>query len=166
MSGRSEAGSLYGRRSGGYTRLSAPGCRFRPLALSFQQVPRPAAAGYSRSNREQPILRSTAVFLAGSRSGNLQQPCSTRAGVTCHPSCRCFSSVALRDADSCAARVPAIRYPLGSFATCALRQSRTAKPAINFRSRLFPGRLLIATPLRFLLAKEPPSAASNNGFQN
>jgi hypothetical protein len=88
-SGRSEAESLYGRRSGGYTRVSAPGCRFQTLALCFQQVPRAPAAGYSRSNREQPILRSTTVFLAGSRRGNLQQLCSTRAGVTCHPSSRC-----------------------------------------------------------------------------
>ncbi len=37
--------------------MSAPGCRFRPLALCFQQVPRVAAAGYSRSNREQSISR-------------------------------------------------------------------------------------------------------------
>jgi hypothetical protein len=84
-SGRSEAESLYGRRSGGYTRVSAPGCRFRPLALCFQQVPRVAAAGYSRSNREQPISQATFAFLAGYRRSNLQQPCSTRAGVTCHP---------------------------------------------------------------------------------
>ncbi len=102
-SGRSEAESLYGRRSGGYTRVSAPGCWFRPLALCFQQVPRVAATGYSRSNREQPISRATSAFLAGYRRSNLRQPCSTRAGVTCHPSCRCFSSVALRDAGSCAA---------------------------------------------------------------
>ena len=88
-SGRSEAESLYGRRSGGYTRVSAPGCRFRPLALCFQQVPRVAATGYSRSNREQPISRSTAALLTGSRRSNLQQPCSTRAGVTCRPSSRC-----------------------------------------------------------------------------
>ena len=69
--------------------MSAPGCRFRPLALCFQQVPRPAAAGYSRSNREQPILRSTTALSTGSRRRNLQQPCSTRAGVTCRQSCRC-----------------------------------------------------------------------------
>ena len=84
-SGRSEAESLYGRRSGGYTRVSAPGCWFRPLALCFQQVPRVAATGYSRSNREQPISRATSAFLAGYRRSNLRQPCSTRAGVTCRP---------------------------------------------------------------------------------
>ena len=88
-SGRSEAESLYGRRSGGYTRVSAPGCLFRPLALCFQQVPRVAATGYSRSNREQPISRATSAFLAGYRRSNHRQPCSTRAGVTCHHSCRC-----------------------------------------------------------------------------
>lgn len=88
-SGRSEAESLYGRRSGGYTRVSAPGCLFRPLALCFQQVPRVAATGYSRSNREQPISRATSAFLAGYRRSNLRQPCSTRAGVTCHAYFRC-----------------------------------------------------------------------------
>jgi len=88
-SSRSEAESLYGRRSGGYTRVSALGCRFRPLTLFFQQVPRVAAAGYSRSNREQPMLRSTTVLLAGSRSRNLRQLRSNPRGVTCHPFSRC-----------------------------------------------------------------------------
>jgi hypothetical protein len=82
-SGRSEAESLYGRRSGGYTRVSAPGCRFRPLALCFQQVPQVEAAGYSHSNRQQSILPSTIAISKGSRRRNLQQLCSTRAGVTC-----------------------------------------------------------------------------------
>jgi len=124
--------------------VSAPGCRFQHLAVCFQEVPRAEATGYSRSNRQQPILPSTATLSIGSRRRNLQQPCSTRAGVTCHPSCRCFSSVALRDVDSCAARVRAIPYPLGSFATCALRQSCTAtasrKPS-QMRNRL-------STPVR------------------
>ena len=84
-SGRSEAESLYGRRNGCYTRVSAPKCQFRALALCFQQVPGRAAGRYSRSNRDQSISRSTTMFLAGSRSRNRQQPCSTRAGVTHHP---------------------------------------------------------------------------------
>ena len=60
--------------------MSAPGCRFRVLTLCFQQVPRAEAAGYSRRNPEQSVLRSTAALSKGSRRRNLQQPCSTRAG--------------------------------------------------------------------------------------
>ena len=85
-SGRSAAESLYGRRSEGYTRASALGCRVPPFHLSpcaFKRFPDRAAAGYSGSNREESILRSTTVFVAGSRSGNLQQPCSNPRGVTC-----------------------------------------------------------------------------------
>ena len=65
------------------------GCWFRPLSLCFQQVPRAEAAGYSRSNRKQPLLPSTTVFSKSSRRRNLREPCSTRAGVTCRHSCRC-----------------------------------------------------------------------------
>ena len=88
-SGRSEAESLYGRRSEGYTRVSAPGCRFQPLAVCFQEVPLAEAAGYSRSNRQQRILSSTVALSTGSRRRNLQQPRSNPRGVTCHPSSRC-----------------------------------------------------------------------------
>jgi len=38
-SGRSEAESLYGRRSEANTRASALGCRFRPLSLCFHRFP-------------------------------------------------------------------------------------------------------------------------------
>lgn len=72
--------------------MNAPGCRFRPLALCFQQVPEAESVGYSRRNREQSNLRPTAVLSTGSRRRNLQQPCSTRTGVTCRPSIRCASS--------------------------------------------------------------------------
>lgn len=36
-SGRSEAKSLYGRRSGGYTRVSVPGRRFQPRPFAFNR---------------------------------------------------------------------------------------------------------------------------------
>jgi len=38
-SGRSGAESLYGRRSEGYTRVSAPGCRFRLSLCIFKRFP-------------------------------------------------------------------------------------------------------------------------------
>ena len=38
-SGRSEAESLYGRRSGGYTHVSAPGCRFHFSLCAFKKFP-------------------------------------------------------------------------------------------------------------------------------
>ena len=75
--------------------MSAPGCRFQHLAVCFQEVPRAEATGYSRSNRQQPILPSTATLSIGSRRRNLQQPCSTRAGVTCHPLADAVGSVVL-----------------------------------------------------------------------
>ena len=92
--------SLYGRRSGGYTRVSAPGCRFQALVLCFQQVPRPTSAGYSRRNREQLLLPSTTVLSTGSRCGNLQQLCSNPPGVTCRYPADAAGGVALRDAGS------------------------------------------------------------------
>jgi hypothetical protein len=96
-SGRSEAESLYGRRSGGYTRVSAPRCRFQPQAVCFQEVPRGEAAGYSGRNLQQPILPSTAALSTGSRRRNLGQLCSTRAGVTCRSAnSRCVSTVSQR----------------------------------------------------------------------
>ena len=57
--------------------------------LCFQQVPRAVAAGYSCSNREQSILRSTTLLLTGSRRSNLRQPCSNPRGVLCPPYNRC-----------------------------------------------------------------------------
>ena len=61
VSGRSEAQSLYGRRSGGYTRVSAPGAHSASI-LCFQHVDAAATQGYSRRNRELPIFPLVACF--------------------------------------------------------------------------------------------------------
>jgi hypothetical protein len=116
-SGRSEAQSLDGRRSGGYSATDAP-------ALCFQQVhaqePPRLRAGTENTPIRRQLPHSTHVHAQQPVNTSVFAPCgcrpliplwfphrnlkflySTHSGVTCHPSTRCrrqrvFASVTAR----------------------------------------------------------------------
>ena len=144
--------------------MSAPGCRFQPLAVCFQEVPRAEAAGYSRSNRHERILLSTVALSIGSRRRNLQQPRSNPRGVTCHPQADAEGSAVLRDA-SILRRMP---YKIEWIGTVALGVSTEGGRSLAFSladGQQVPPEFKVGDPVKIANYPEHPSVVAM-GMEN
>jgi len=97
-SGRSEAQSLYGRRSEGYRASARPGKPIPTSTLCFQQVPQEELQGCSIAT-SQPRFSLSCLIPLWFPHSNLRLLYSSRSGVTCHPNPDAVGGALLRMLD-------------------------------------------------------------------